>query len=97
MLADAGSNRMRESAVIDFPHPLSPTNPRISPRPTVNETPSTGRTDPRRCLIVVVKPFTSRRWPAVTPIAALVAGGGACTERSAYGRPRGRVTGHRAG
>ena len=37
----AGSRRITASAVIDLPQPLSPTRPRISPRPTVNDTSST--------------------------------------------------------
>src|SRR5690606_17863496 len=32
--------------VVDFPHPLSPTSERVSPRPRVKLTPSTALTDP---------------------------------------------------
>jgi hypothetical protein len=38
--------RMIESAVTDLPDPDSPTSPTVSPRPIVNETPSTDRATP---------------------------------------------------
>jgi len=40
----SASSRIVASAVMLLPLPLSPTSPKISPRPTLNETPSTSYT-----------------------------------------------------
>ena len=40
------SSRISSRAVVDFPHPLSPTSPNVSPRSTSNVTPSTACTAP---------------------------------------------------
>ncbi len=39
---------MIDSAVTDLPHPLSPTIPSVSPRPSASDTPSTALTTPSR-------------------------------------------------
>ena len=49
MFPPVGSvSRSTQFATVDLPLPDSPTRPRISPRPSVNETPSTACTTPRR-------------------------------------------------
>src|ERR1043165_7108678 len=40
------SSRITHRAIVDLPHPDSPTTPSVSPLLTVNETPSTARTRP---------------------------------------------------
>jgi len=44
--AEGSISRSARRAVVDFPHPLSPTRARVSPRSTWKETPSTARTVP---------------------------------------------------
>jgi len=63
-----GIRRRMESAVTDLPQPDSPTMPRVSPRATSNDTPSTARTTPSRVLNCVWRSRTSRM--ALTPNAS---------------------------
>ena len=49
-----------DSAVTLLPHPDSPTTPKVSPLPTVQETPSTARTTPLGVKKYVCRFSTSR-------------------------------------
>src|ERR1043166_1465869 len=55
------TSRINESAVIDLPHPDSPTSPRRSPSSSGKRTPSTARTSPARVRKCVRRFLTSSR------------------------------------
>ncbi len=65
-----GIRRRMESAVTDLPQPDSPTMPRVSPRASSNDTPSTARTTPSSVLNCVCRSRTWRiAFTAVSPAA----------------------------
>src|SRR5437879_736976 len=71
------TRRMIEYADTDLPHPLSPNTPRVRPRRTSNDTPSTAFTTPRLTWKWVLSSFTSSSRScssmAVSPSRAFVA------------------------
>ena len=62
---------MIERERIVLPEPDSPTTPRVLPRSSVSDTPSTARTRPRAERKWVLRSRTSSRRPLVSAVAAL--------------------------
>src|SRR5207249_3624093 len=62
-----GIRYMIESAVTDFPHPLSPTRPRTSPSWISKSTPSAARITPRGVRNSVCNPWTDSKGGSPSP------------------------------
>src|ERR1700730_10526856 len=60
------SRRTIERAVTDLPEPDSPTRPRVRPRSSVNDTPSTARVSVSPCRKSTLRSRTSRRGASAT-------------------------------
>ena len=58
---EASSRRVTANAVTDFPEPLSPTTPSVSPAATEKDTPRTASTSPRRVEKVTCRSSMARR------------------------------------
>src|SRR6266508_404287 len=63
ILTGGAISLITDKAVIDLPHPDSPTSPSNSPRLIEKLTPSTARTNPARVGNCVCRFLTSSRWP----------------------------------